>query len=185
MAHIVLVTGGSRSGKSRVAQEMGEQLAGPRLFVATCPVIDEEMAARVRMHQRNRDPGVWQTLEEPLRVTEALAREQECSVVLVDCLTLWVNNLMHQALRSGRGLTEEDMERESARMVHAAQARQGAVILVTNEVGMGIVPDNAQARLYRDLVGRCNQAVAAQAHQVCLVACGLSLDLKNVPFTRG
>ncbi|MFA4943250.1 MAG: bifunctional adenosylcobinamide kinase/adenosylcobinamide-phosphate guanylyltransferase [Lentisphaeria bacterium] len=178
MPQIILVTGGSRSGKSRYAEQRARALAAPRAYVATCEVGDAEMQERVARHQRDRAAAGWHTLETPLDLAGALAGNGEFATVLVDCLTLWVNNLLfHRAPEDGE-LTEDAIQEECERVLAAARRRGGAVVFVTNEVGLGIVPDNALARRYRDLVGRCNQAIAAGADEVVLVACGLPLTLK-------
>lgn len=179
MGRIILVTGGCRSGKSAHAQQLAESLPGRRLYVATAPVIDAEMADRVRRHQAARGFG-WRTVEEPVALAAALAREAaDADIVLVDCLTLWVNNLMYVAGQAGRDVTEEQIAAEADGVLAACRSLDATVIFVTNEVGLGVVPDNPLARRYRDLVGRCNQIVAAAADVVTLVACGIPLNLKG------
>jgi adenosylcobinamide kinase/adenosylcobinamide-phosphate guanylyltransferase len=180
MARVILVTGGSRSGKSSYAQRIGEGLDGPRAFVATCPVLDDEMAERVRKHQLERQSSDWKTLEETVDLAGALRGARDSyKVVLVDCLSLWINNLMHEAQVEGEGLTEDDIAHRCRELLDACDELSGTVIFVTNEVGMGIVPDNPASRLFRDLAGRCNQAMAAGADKVTLVSCGLPLHLKK------
>ena len=181
MARIVLVTGGARSGKSAYARRVGEALPGPRALVATCPVIDDEMRARIRKHRKARSQKDWDTLEETAALTRILREAEKYRVLLVDCLTLWINNLMYEAERSGREVEEEEMEERCRALLAACSPRRGVVIFVTNEVGMGIVPENALARRYRDLVGRCNQVVAAGADEVVFLVCGIPLRLKGTP----
>lgn len=195
MAEIVLVTGGSRSGKSRYAQELAEAVAGKRTFVATCPVVDEEMAERIRRHQRARGTG-WITIEETVDLPGALRRAAGSGVVLVDCLTLWVNNLLYEeTLRSDReagvegsagssGLSEDEMEARSREVLRACADLPGTVIFVTNEVGMGIVPDNALSRRFRDLAGRCNQVIAGGADRVVLMVSGIAATIKGGDLRR-
>ncbi|MDD2706800.1 MAG: bifunctional adenosylcobinamide kinase/adenosylcobinamide-phosphate guanylyltransferase [Verrucomicrobiae bacterium] len=178
MGKMILVTGGARSGKSSFAQKMAEGLPGPRIYVATCPLLDDEMRSRVQRHRMDREGKGWKTVEEPVRLAAALSGLANPGVVLVDCLTLWVNNLMHQAEQAGCGLKEEDIARECEGVADAAARLTGTVIMVTNEVGMGIVPENQMARLFRDLTGRCSQTLAARAGEVYLVSCGLPLKLK-------
>ncbi len=179
MARIVLVTGGARSGKSGYAQRVAERASGPRTYIATCPRMDdEEMVARIRKHQADRVGRGWTTLEEPLDIGRALRHSAE-GVALVDCLSLWVYNLMMQAERDVRPLDEGDVVVLATTVVLAASERAGAVLFVTNEVGLGIVPDNAAARRYRDLLGRVNQTVASGADTVILMTCGLPLVLKG------
>jgi len=179
MARLVLISGGCRSGKSAHAQMLAESLPGRRAYVATCPVIDAEMRRRIDRHQQARSARQWQTFEEPVDLPKALAAAAGFDVVLVDCLTLWVNNLMYEAEQQGAQVSEEQMTDRCQALLTACRAHRGTIILVTNEVGMGIVPDNAVARRYRDLAGRCNQVIAAGADVVTLVACGLPLTLKG------
>ena len=178
MGRCILVTGGSRSGKSMFAQRLAESLAGPRAFLATCPVIDDEMQERIRKHQESRRRGEWQTLEEPLDLTGALARARKHPVVLVDCLTLWVNNLMHEAGQRGKAFSESQMTRRCTDTLRACREHPGTIIFVTNEVGMGIVPENETSRRFRDLAGRANQTIAAACDEVFLVVCGQPLKIK-------
>lgn len=180
MGRIILVTGGSRSGKSTYAQHLAESLPGPRAFVATCPVIDNEMDERIRKHRAARADHDWDTIEETLSLADALTAEPRYGVYLVDCLTLWINNLMYAAELAGGTVTEDGIAEVSQDLTETCRQIDGTVILVTNEVGMGIVPDNALSRRYRDLVGRCNQTIAAEADEVVLVTCGIPLVLKSV-----
>ncbi len=179
MTELVLVTGGSRCGKSDFAQQMAEALAGPRIFLATCPEVDDEMGERIRRHRELRQDRGWQTIEEPLDPAAVIARCPDGTTLLLDCLTLWVSNLMYKADLQERHLDEEEVRQRAEELAAAARAHAGTVIMVTNEVGMGVVPDNRQARLYRDLVGRCNQCIARAADRVYLVSCGIPLQLKG------
>ncbi|MFB3926054.1 MAG: bifunctional adenosylcobinamide kinase/adenosylcobinamide-phosphate guanylyltransferase [Syntrophales bacterium] len=179
MGRIILVTGGSRSGKSSYAQRYAESLPGPRTYIATSPVIDPEMEARIRKHRLLRSASNWKTVEETIDLAAVVGRCRKENVVLVDCLTLWINNIMHEAHRLGRDLKEEDIERESEILVDTCRTVQPVIIFVANEIGMGIVPDNPVSRLFRDLVGRCNQVVAAAADSVVLVVSGIPLKLKG------
>jgi adenosylcobinamide kinase/adenosylcobinamide-phosphate guanylyltransferase len=179
MGRITLITGGSRSGKSSFAQRLAEERPGSRLFLATCPVTDPEMEIRILRHIEDRRKSNWETVEEPVRLAARLREAGRYDTVLIDCLTLWINNLLHEA--SGRNL-EMDEDKVAAlanSLTEAARHHGGEVIMVSNEVGLGIVPENRTARLYRDLVGRCNQSVAAAADAVYLVACGIPLQLKD------
>lgn len=178
MAKIILITGGARSGKSRHAQAMAETLPGPRLFVATSPVIDDEMHQRIARHQTDRQGQGWRTVEEELRPAAALAGNPEAAVVLLDCLTLWISNLLFAA-EEPEYFTEAMIAELAAELLAAARHHPGTVFIVTNEVGLGIVPENPLARRYRDLVGRCNQTIAAGADRVDLVTCGIPLTLKG------
>jgi len=178
MARIILVTGGCRSGKSVHALRLAQALDGQRAYVATCPVVDDEMRKRIANHRRQRRN--WKTIEEELDLASVLRGNREYEVVIVDCLTLWVSNLMRQAEQAGRYLDEAAITRRCRALLAACRQRRGTVIFVTNEVGAGIVPDNALARRFRDLAGRCNQVMADGAGEVIFMVCGLPLTLKRI-----
>lgn len=170
MARSTLVLGGARSGKSRHAQELAEARAPGRLvFVATAQAFDAEMADRIARHRADRD-GRWETVEAPLDLAQALdALDGPDTAVLVDCLTLWASNLL---------LAEEPWEQRLDALLAAIARFSGRIVLVSNEVGLGIVPDNALARRFRDMAGTINQQVAAHVDRVRFMAAGLSIDLK-------
>ncbi|GIW25853.1 bifunctional adenosylcobinamide kinase/adenosylcobinamide-phosphate guanylyltransferase [Meiothermus sp.] len=168
-ARFILVTGGARAGKSAFAQEWAQALGEPVSFIATAQALDDEMRQRIEQHQSERPPS-WETIEEPLEVPYALLRAQG-RVVLLDCLTLWVSNLM----LAGRAVLPE------LENLLAVRAETGKTLLVvTNEVGMGIVPDNALARRYRDLLGAANRRIAEEADVVYLLVSGIPLKLKSL-----
>lgn len=170
LAPVTLILGGARSGKSRYAQAFAESQPGPCVYLATAEVRDDEMAARIETHRQDRGPR-WTTVEEPVDLAGALrAAATAEGAVLVDCLTLWLSNLMER---------ERDIVAATAGLIEALPALGGPVIFVSNEVGWGIVPDNALARRFRDEAGRLNQAVAAAAQRVDFVAAGLPLTLKD------
>jgi len=180
--NIIFISGGSRSGKSRYAEQRAESLAGKRSYIATCPIIDAEMDGRIALHQQRREGKGWLTVEEPLDLAQALTDTADSAVVLVDCLTLWINNLLYEADCQDQTLTEDHIVRSCQQVIEACMAGNRTIIFVTNELGMGIVPADAISRLYRDLVGRCNQTLAAQADEVVLMVSGLPLFLKeNAP----
>ncbi len=179
MGYLILVTGGSRSGKSDYARLRAEALPGPRVFVATCPVVDEETAERIRRHRLERAKSLWDTVEEPLQPALTIQNSSDYNVVLIDCLTLWINNILYHADQSGTSVKEDDVTARATELIEACAAASGTVIIVTNEVGCGIVPENGISRLYRDLVGRCNRLIAQSADEVTLVSCGIPLDLKK------
>ena len=179
MGKIVLVTGGCRSGKSAYAQQLAESLPPSRLFIATCPVTDDEIRQRIERHRQARRDRGWETIEERLDLTAVFRGNGHHNVFLVDCITLWVNNWMYAAEQDRRQIGEDEITERTDQMLDAAGACRGTAFFVTNEVGMGVVPDNAQARCYRDLVGRANQIVAARADVVTLVCCGIPMHLKG------
>lgn len=165
----LFVLGGARSGKSHYAQARAEALPGALLFVATAQAFDAEMADRIGRHQSGRGPR-WRTVEAPVDLPGAIAAEARAGqVVLVDCLTLWTSNLL---------LADHDIPAAQTALCDALAAAAGPVILVANEVGLGIVPDNALARRFRDAAGLVNQAVAAAVAEVRFVAAGLDLRMK-------
>jgi adenosylcobinamide kinase / adenosylcobinamide-phosphate guanylyltransferase len=167
---LTLVLGGARSGKSRFAEGLVTALGGPRLYVATSQIWDEEMAERVARHRNDRGPD-WRTIEEPIDLRGALrAHAAEGCGLLVDCLTLWLTNLM---------MAESDVDAETAALVDLLPTLPGRVVLVSNEVGLGIVPDNALARRFRDHAGRLHQAIAAVAPRVVLTVAGLPIYAKG------
>ena len=166
---LTLVLGGARSGKSRHAEALAMAAPSPWLYVATAEPFDDEMKARIAEH-RVRRGETWRTIEAPLDLAGAIDGVPAGATVLVDCLTLWLNNLMYK---------ERDIDTETARLEAALAARQGPVVLVSNEVGSGIVPDNAQARRFRDLQGRRNQRIAARADHVVLLVAGLPMVVKG------
>ena len=166
---LVLLVGGARSGKSRLALERAQALPGELIYVATGEALDAEMSKRIARHRAERGPR-WRTVEAPLDLSDAIAREsREENVLVVDCLTLWLSNLI---------LGERDVEAATATLLEVLERRRGTVLLVSNEVGMGIVPENALARRFRDDAGRLNQAVAQVADEVLLVCAGLALRMK-------
>lgn len=166
----LLVIGGARSGKSRYAQQRAEATRLRRIFIATAQAFDAEMRDRIDRHRDDRGAD-WETIECPLALSDAVARHAAPdAVLLVDCLTLWTSNLI---------LSDSDCFAATSRLVDALEHADGPVILVTNEVGLGIVPDNALARRFRDEAGIVNQRVAAAVPEVQLLAAGLSLRLKG------
>ncbi len=179
MGQLIYITGGARSGKSRFAERRASKLSQNELgqsklgqenvtYLATAQAFDEEMTLRIERHRADR-PASWTTLEEPLDVVTALGRSPH-PVVLLDCLSLWISNLLLA------GHDDAVMLERVAALLEAAQ--DSALIVVSNEVGSGIVPDNALARRYRDVLGWANQQVAAAADEAYLLVSGLSVRLK-------
>ena len=169
---ICFITGGARSGKSAFAENLAKDLAGKRAYIATAQALDPEMAAKIEKHRRDRD-NVWDTYEEPLAVAELLRKlSSRYEVVLIDCLTLWLSNVMAH--------TEGDdaVTTRSLELAAAIADFGGSCIVVSNEVGLGIVPDNPLARKFRDLAGMLNQKIAQAADEVYFTASGIPVKIK-------
>jgi adenosylcobinamide kinase/adenosylcobinamide-phosphate guanylyltransferase len=167
---ITLILGGARSGKSRHAERLVERAAESGTYCATAEPGDDEMAARIAAHRARRG-GFWRTVEAPLALPEAIRAESRADrPVLVDCLTLWLTNAM---------LAGREIEAEVAALVGALRDAAGPVVLVANEVGLGLVPETPLGRRFRDAAGRLNQEIAALADRVVFVAAGLPLVLKG------
>ena len=179
MSLIVLATGGARSGKSAWAQGIAESWDGRRVYIAIATPHDDEMCLRVERHRQMRAGRGWATLEEPFDLAGALERAAKSyPVALVDCLTVWLSNRMYQAEQAGQALSEPMVADECSRMVDAARRLSIGAVFVSGEVGLGIVPDNAVARRFRDLLGICNQMIAGRADEVTLLVCGQPLRIK-------
>lgn len=168
----ILVLGGARSGKSRFAEGLARDTGLDHFYLATGRAWDDEMRARIASHKADRADDGWTTHEEPLDLVGALkALDKPGRVILVDCLTLWVTNLM---MEEGR-----DVDAEGAALAAGLRELLATVIFVSNEVGLGIVPENKMARAFRDHAGRLHQAIAAKADEVYFVAAGLPLKMKG------
>ena len=165
---VVLITGGARSGKSRHAEARVRSLPGRPVYIATAEALDDEMAARIAQHRARRGDE-WTDREVPLDLSQALIETDGGGARLVDCLTLWLSNLLH---------AECDWLAAVAGLADTLKNQRGPVVLVTNEVGLGIVPDNALARAYRDAAGVMNQTIADVADEVEFVVAGLPMKLK-------
>jgi adenosylcobinamide kinase/adenosylcobinamide-phosphate guanylyltransferase len=172
MGKLTFITGGARSGKSSFALDEASKVEGRRVFVATLEPHDEEMKKRMELHREERGEE-WTTHEEPLEIAGLLGRlSSEYDVAILDCLTLWLSNAMH---------AKKDVEKEIDKLVESLSEAKGSINLyvVSNEVGMGIVPENEMAREFRDHAGRLNQKVAAVADEVFLMASGIPVKLKG------
>jgi adenosylcobinamide kinase/adenosylcobinamide-phosphate guanylyltransferase len=170
---IIFVTGGCRSGKSRYALEFANRHFSEKCYLATAEPLDEEMARRVENHRKARGPE-WQTLEEPVEIVDRIARYgRGTGVILLDCITLWLSNLLL------RGDNDERIMDELGRLIETLREGPGSFIIVSNEVGMGIVPADPLSRRFRDLSGTANQRIAREADTVILMASGLPLFLKG------
>lgn len=166
---LVLLIGGARSGKSELALRLATEQSSPVVFVATAQAGDTEMAERIAQHRHER-PASWQTIEEPLRLRGTIDDVSDDSCLVVDCLTLWTANALE-------ALGAAETEAQATAAAEAASARPGLTVAVTNEVGLGIVPDNPLGRSYRDLLGRVNAIWAEAADQVYLLVAGRALAL--------
>src|SRR5579862_6675395 len=172
LPRLALILGGARSGKSRFAEELVANTGQPALYLATAEARDDEMRERIAMHQARRG-AVWTTLEEPIEiVNRLLALDDQPKPILIDCLTLWLSNLLG---------AERDIGYEIERLLAALPQVTAPIVMVANEVGLGIVPENALARRFRDHAGRLNQRIAAAAERVVFMAAGLPLVLKDDP----
>ncbi len=166
------ITGGARSGKSAFAEDLAGGMAGKRAYIATAQALDPEMAARIQKHRKDRG-SAWDTYEEPLAVAELLRKlNGRYSVVLVDCLTLWLSNVI--AHTDG----ESAVAARSDELIEAIKSFEGSCIIVSNEVGLGIVPDNPLARRFRDFAGMLNQKMARAADEVYFTAAGIPVKIK-------
>jgi len=170
-APVTLVLGGARSGKSRYAESLVAGAPPPWIYIATAEAFDDEISQRIAEHKARRDRR-WQTVEAPRNIVDALVDVPPSASILVDCVTLWLSNLL---------LAEVDIEQEMKRLDAALAQSRRATVLVANEVGCGIVPDNALARRFLDLQGRLNQQLAVRADRVVLMVAGLPLFVKGQP----
>lgn len=169
---LYFITGGARSGKSSFAEKLAEHAAGKRAYIATAQALDPEMVERIERHRRRRG-AAWDTFEEPLAVEELLRKLSErYDVVLLDCVTLWLSNIM------ARSVEDDDVLKRADELAASLCAFRGVVIVVSNEVGLGIVPDNPIARRFRDLAGILNQTLAQKAHEAYLMAAGIPVKIK-------
>ncbi len=168
MAKSILITGGARSGKSTLAERLTLEMGRPALYLATAEARDEEMAQRIARHQARRG-AEWRTVTVPLALAEALRETDGGPPRLVDCLTLWLTNLM---------LGDRDWEAAAHALAATVAELRAPVVFVTNEVGAGIVPENALARAFRDAAGLINQRIAAACDEVWLSVCGCPLRIK-------
>ncbi|GAA0468521.1 bifunctional adenosylcobinamide kinase/adenosylcobinamide-phosphate guanylyltransferase [Parasphingorhabdus litoris] len=168
--HVTLVLGGTRSGKSSFAQRLAEESEGDLVYIATAQAFDEEMSDRIARHKQDRGKK-WQTIEEPFDLAEIVSSQSSRkTTLLIDCLTIWLSNLM---------LANHDTDAALENFVSAISSAKGQIILVSNEVGSGIVPETALGRRFRDEAGWMNQRIAAATDEVALVTAGLPLWLKQ------
>ena len=168
----VLLLGGARSGKSALAQEIAQRSGRAVTFIATAEARDGEMAARIARHREQR-PGTWTTVEEPVALLHRALGAPESDLVVIDCLTLWVSNLVT------RGMDDGHVVAEAGHVASALAGRAAGAVVVSNEVGLGIVPANPLARGYRDTLGAVNAAFAERADRVALMVAGRALELMS------
>ena len=182
---VTLIIGGARSGKSRLALEMARSAGGEVLFVATAEPGDDEMARRIEAHRRSR-PAHWRTLEVTtgigVRISAAIGR---AGTVVIDCVTLLVNNIFEQYKAADEAALEKAVEAEIKGLIDCIGKTKAHFIIVTNEVGLGIIPADRVSRLYRDLLGRANQMLAARADEVLLMVAGIAITIKKPGTDRG
>ena len=171
MGKLIFITGGARSGKSAFAQKLANNLSKRVTYIATAGARDKEMELRIKIHRKNRPPH-WRTIEQEKNITEVLSLAAEKSeVILLDCLTLLISNLLLSV--------RKDVLKEIRQLVNKIREIKATVLIVSNEVGMGIVPDNRLARKFRDMAGRANQIVAQAADEVYLVVSGIPIKVKD------
>ncbi len=171
MGKITFILGGARSGKSSFALGLAQKCRQVA-FVATAQALDKEMRQRIRMHQKAR-PGPWRTFEQPLDLAALLKKDaRKFEIVIIDCLTLWISNLLLEGIKAAA------IENRAREVIRQLKKIKGRSILVANEVGLGIVPENKLARDFRDIAGRINQIAAQEADEVFFMAAGLPLRLK-------
>lgn len=183
MGKVYLIVGGRRSGKSDFALKFGESFTGPHAFLATCPFIDGEMEQRIRKHQQERKTSIWSTIEEEIQLAGIIMQKSQFNLFLIDCVTLWINNQIFQANERGHTFLEEDLIREVNSLLNVCAEIRADVIFVSNETGLGVVPDNPETRFFLDLLGRCNQIIAARSEEVFMVSCGIPIKIKKGNFS--
>ncbi|MDG1198441.1 MAG: bifunctional adenosylcobinamide kinase/adenosylcobinamide-phosphate guanylyltransferase [Actinomycetota bacterium] len=169
---LTFLTGGARSGKSRVAQEIASGSESPVCFLATAEALDDDMASRIAQHQNDR-PFDWLTKEAPIEINKELLNIDKNHVVIIDCLTLWVSNLLSAKF------SPDEIFRKSSEVITTIGNRSAGTIVVSNEVGLGIVPGNELSRAYRDVLGSVNQLFACNSDQSFLIVAGLFLPLQD------
>lgn len=193
----IFITGGSRSGKSSHALKLAESLGEKRLYLATAQALDDEMEGRIARHKKERGDG-WDTAEEPLAIAEVIKKDSKYDVILLDCLTLWLCNVMHRAdgeflddppfpspsMGEGQGGGESSKDEEFLRdidqLVQACKACKTKLIVISNETGSGIIPGDPLSRRFSDLAGIMNQKMAAAASQVILTVAGIPMTIKEL-----
>ena len=177
---LIFITGGARSGKSNFAEKMAVSFGKPVAYIATAEPLDKEMAERIKKHKNRRSVN-WETYEEPIKVRELVSRlGLEKEVILIDCLTLLTSNLLlRKEEKVEDSKWQEEILAEIERLAEISYEVPARVIIVTNEVGMGLVPDNPLGRIYRDILGRANSIIADKADEVFMMVSGIPLKIKG------
>lgn len=170
--NFTFITGGSRSGKSSHAQKLAEEAGKKRLYIATAQALDDEMAKRISRHQKERGKD-WRTVEEPVNIAEVIGTSNEYEAILLDCLTLWLCNVMHEEE------SDEIIFEQIDNLVRACIECKTNLIVISNETGSGIIPGDPLSRRFSDLAGLMNQKMAAAANQVILTVSGIPLTIKG------
>jgi len=182
MGQCIFIVGGARSGKSDFALDLAEKsLSSEKYYLATCPVFDQtdpDMESRIEKHKAGRQGRGWQTIEEEIDLCQAVANLPDAAVLLIDCLTLWVSNLLHQ--KGSSGIDEDGIKLRIEKLFKLCRGRSGDTLMVSGEVGCGVIPENEIARRFRDLVGRCNQIAGQSADSVFMVTCGIPVKIKGI-----
>jgi len=173
---LILIGGGARSGKSRFGLSLSQALGARRLFVATAERSDDEMRDRIARHRADRADAGFDTVEEPRALAEVIAADSDHDVVLIDCLTIWISNLLVG------GASADDVQERLSGLLAALARRRSHVVIVSNEVGLGLVPETPLGRVFRDLTGRAHQQIAAVADELYLAAMGVVLRLRPAPI---
>ncbi len=173
-----MVTGGRRSGKSGYAQRLAEKNPGGLVYIATAEARDDEMSERIKRHQSERETKRWTTIEKPLFIPTDMLFPVGSSVALFDCVTIWVSNMMESLASTDPQKTEISIVQTMKRILATFREIDGSIIFVTNEVGLGVTPDNELARVFSDIAGRVNQTIAKEADEVVLLVSGLPVKLK-------
>ena len=175
MAKIIFITGGARSGKSSFAEKLASVLKKDVIFLATAEALDKEMADRIKKHKAKRS-RTWKTLEEPININILNKFRNFEGAVILDCITLWLSNMIHEF---GIELAEGHILRDIQTLLKTARTSKFTLIVVSNELGLGIVPENKLAREFRDIAGRCNQLIARMSDEVYLMISGIKLKIKG------
>lgn len=181
MNRIIFVSGGCRSGKSGMGIKLSQQSSEERIFIATSPRLDGEMNARIKKHEVEREGLCFKVIEEEIHLSKALSSLQRKGekTVVVDCISLWINNLMYRQEQNKTDLSEEIVREITEEIIDAAEGIEGTVIFVSSEVGLGLVPGDAVSRRYRDYLGVANQVIARAAQDVYFMVSGLPMTIKG------